>query len=97
MSRTWLALLLLVLLPAQGARANGDAMPPTIEQVKAAHERRLLALPGVVSVGIGRDDQGRSVIVVGLDKPRPQTEAAVPRELDGYGVRIDVVGMIRAQ
>ncbi len=92
----WLALLLM-LLPAQGARANGDVMPPTIEQVKAAHEESLLALPGVVSVGIGRDAQGRPVIVVGLDKPRPQTEAAVPRALDGYGVRIEIVGTIRAQ
>jgi hypothetical protein len=72
-------------------------MPPTIEQVKSAHEQRLLALPGVVSVGIGRDDQGRTVIVVGLDKPRPQTQAAVPRELDGYGVRVDIVGSIHAQ
>jgi hypothetical protein len=93
----WLALLLSVLLPAPAVRANGDALPPTIEQVKAAHEKRLLALPGVVSVGIGRDPQGRPVIVVGLDKPRPQTQAAVPSELDGYGVRIDIVGTIRAQ
>jgi hypothetical protein len=97
MKRAWPALLWLALLPAQETCANGDAMPPTIEQVKSAHEQRLLALPGVVSVGIGRDDQGRTVIVVGLDKPRPQTQAAVPRELDGYGVRVDIVGSIHAQ
>jgi hypothetical protein len=97
MKRAWPALLWLALMPAQETRANGAAMPPTIEQVKTAHEQRLLALPGVVSVGIGRDDRGRPVIVVGLDKPRPHTQAAVPRELDGYGVRVDIVGTIRAR
>jgi hypothetical protein len=97
MKRAWPALLWLALVPAPEARANGDVMSPTIEQVKAAHEQRLLALPGVVSVGIGRDSQGRPVIVVGLDKPRPQTQAAVPHELDGYGVRVDIVGTIRAR
>jgi hypothetical protein len=95
MSRSWLALLLLVLVA--GAGAEGTRMPPTIEEVKAAHERRLLALPGVVSVGIGRDAEGRSVIVVGLDRPRPQTQAGIPRELEGYGVRVDIVGTLRAR
>jgi hypothetical protein len=97
MKLAWAALLPLALLPEPETRANGDVMPLTIEQVKAANEQRLLALPGVVSVGIGRDAQGRPVIVVGVDKPRPQTQAAVPRELDGYGVRVDIVGTIRAQ
>jgi len=97
MNRLSLALLSLVLLPAQGTDAKGSTMQPTIEQVKATHQERLLALPGVVSVGIGRDAQGRSVIVVGLDQPRPQTQAAIPRELEGYPVRVDVVGTIRAR
>ncbi|KPK72305.1 MAG: hypothetical protein AMJ84_04480 [Acidithiobacillales bacterium SM23_46] len=72
-------------------------MSPSIEQVKATHQERLLALPGVVSVGIGRDARGQSVIVVGLDEPRPQTQAAIPRELDGYPVRVEIVGTIRAR
>jgi hypothetical protein len=72
-------------------------MPLTIEQVKAAHERELLARPGVVSVGIGRDDQGRPAIVVGLDKPHAQTQAALPRVLEGYAVRTEIVGTILAR
>ena len=88
---------MLLCLTAGGLPANGDRMPPTIEQVKAAHEHELLALPGVVSVGIGRDDQGRPAIVVGLDKPHPQTQAALPRALEGYAVRTEIVGTIRAR
>ena len=97
MNRFGLALLLLGLLPVQSVEAKGSVMSPSIEQVKATHQERLLALPGVVSVGIGRDAQGRSVIVVGLDEPRPQTQAAIPRELDGYPVRVEIVGTIRTQ
>lgn len=91
------AVALLLILAAGGLLANGDRMPLTIEQVKAAHERELLAQPGVVSVGIGRDDQGRSEIVVGLDKPHAQTQAALPRVLEGYVVRTEIVGTIRAR
>lgn len=88
---------LLLILAAGGLLANGDRMPLTIEQVKAAYERELLAQPGVVSVGIGRDDQGRSEIVVGLDKPHAQTQANLPRVLEGYAVRTEIVGTIRAR
>lgn len=88
---------LLLFLAVGGLLANGDRMPLTIEQVKAAHERELLAQPGVVSVGIGRDDQGRPAIVVGLDKPHTQTQADLPRVLEGYAVRTEIVGTIRAR
>jgi len=88
---------LFLFLAAGGLSADGDRMPLTIEQVKAAHEHELLAQPGVVSVGIGRDDQGRPAIVVGMDKPRPQTQAALPRVLEGYTVRTEIVGTIRAR
>jgi len=96
-NRLSLALLSLMVLPVPSAYAKGSTMQPTIEQVKTAHQERLLALPGVVSVGIGRDAQGQSVIVVGLDQPRPQTQAAIPQELEGYPVRVDIVGTIRAR
>jgi hypothetical protein len=96
MMRYWIAAVLLF-LAAAGLSANGDRMPLTIEQVKAAHERELLARPGVVSVGIGRDDQGRSEIVVGLEKPHAQTQAALPQVLEGYAVRTEIVGTIRAR
>ena len=92
----WVAAILLC-LAAGDLSADGDRMPLTIEQVKAVHERELLAHPGVVSVGIGRDDQGRPEIVVGLDKPHPQTQAALPRVLEGYAVRTEIVGTIRAR
>ncbi len=71
-------------------------MPKTIQEVKNEHERRFLSLPGVVSVGIGQDPDGKPVIIVGLDKPRPKTEKKVPQKLDDFPVRIKIVGRVKA-
>lgn len=72
-------------------------MSPSIQEVKAKHEDRLLAMPGVVSVGIGRGPDGQSVIIVGLDGPRPETVKQLPKLLDGYPVRVEIIGPVKAQ
>ena len=84
---------LLVLLAS--APLFAQTTMPSIEQVKEKHAARLLALPGIVSVGIGRGPDGGKAIVVGSDRPRPETEAKVPDVLEGYPVRIEVIGPVR--
>ena len=71
-------------------------MSPSIQEVKAKHEDRLLAMPGVVSVGIGRGPDGH-VVIVGLDGPRPQTVKQLPKLLDGYPVHVEIIGPVKAQ
>ena len=71
-------------------------MADTIQEVKARHEKRLLSLPGVVSVGIGRGSDGKEEIVVGLDRPRKWTTMRIPGFLEGYRVRTDARGRMRA-
>lgn len=83
-------------LTAVTAFGRGE-MPPSIQEVKARHEARLMAQPGVVAVGIGRDAEGRQAIVVSLDRERPEVRAATPQELEGYAVRVQVIGPVRAQ
>ncbi len=72
-------------------------MQTSIQDVKAQHEAELMAMNGVVSVGIGLDDDGNEVIVVGIDADRPSIRAQVPRTVEGYPVRVEVVGRLRAQ
>lgn len=72
-------------------------MRPSIQEVKAQHAERILDLPGVVSVGIGRDAAGHEVIVIGLDRPRPETQARLPKQLEGYPVQVQFIGTVRAQ
>lgn len=77
---------------------GGDDMADDeIRAVKVRHERALLQLPGVVSVGIGLSEEGRQAIIVGLDGPRPETRAQLPAELDGYPLELREIGTPRAQ
>jgi hypothetical protein len=67
-----------------------------IQAVKARHEEILLSMPGVVSVGIGSDPDGSLVIVVGLDRHRLETIPEIPEELEGFRIRVEVIGTLRA-
>lgn len=87
--------LAVVLFTATAVATGENAMPPSIQQVKQQHEARLLALPGVVSVGIGRDEKGRAVIVVGLDKARVETDAEIHKTLGDTPVIVQIVGTIK--
>ena len=87
----------LALLISWAGSAADTEMSPTIQEVKARHAPRLLALSGVMSVGVGRDAEGREVIVIGLDRARPETQAHLPTQLEGYAVRVQVIGTVKAQ
>ncbi|HXV89728.1 MAG TPA: hypothetical protein VD707_00070 [Gemmatimonadales bacterium] len=87
----------LVLWITPAATCGRNEVPPTIEEAKARYAPEFMRLPGVVSVGIGRDVDGAPVLVVGLDQERPETRAALPRQVEGHGVRVEVTGLPRAQ
>ncbi len=72
-------------------------MQTSIQDAKAQHEAELMAMNGVVSVGIGLDDNGNEVIVVGITEDQQSIRAQVPRTVEGYAVRVEVVGRLRAQ
>lgn len=67
-------------------------------------EDDILATPGVVAMGIGRAGNGRGeardslevVFRVFVEDARPETAAAVPRNIDGVPVEIVVSGRLRA-
>jgi hypothetical protein len=72
-------------------------MPPSIKEIKKRHETRLLELPGVVSVGIGLNRNGQSVIIIGLDGPNAEIEGRLPSMLEGYPVEVRIIGDLKAQ
>ncbi len=71
-------------------------MQTSIDEVKAKHESRLMRISGVVSVGIGQDAERKAVIVIGVESDDIRIKSALPEELDGYPVKIQVMGKIRA-
>lgn len=88
---------LLFLLVAQAAIGGEEAMRMSIKEVKAKHAAELIALPGVVSVGIGTDQDGQPAIIVGLDGAHPEATDKIPKTLDTYPVITHIVGPIKAQ
>ena len=58
-----------------------------IDEALARHERSLMSVPGVVGVGVA-DRSGRPVILVMLT---PEAKA-LPEQLDGYLVSVEVTG-----
>jgi hypothetical protein len=69
----------------------------SIQDVTARHAEALMALPGVVSVGIGCNEKGVAVIVIGLEREAPGAARQLPDRIDGFEVRTEVVGRYRAQ
>jgi hypothetical protein len=69
----------------------------SIQEVKRSHEAGLLALPDVVSVGIGKDKDGHAAIIVGLSRQNPVTRKQIPETLDTYPVVVRVSGSVKAQ
>jgi len=72
-------------------------MLSSIKDVKRRHERRLLQLPAVVSVGIGLNRNGQSAIIIGLAGPHAESESRLPAMLEGYPVELRIVGPLKAE
>lgn len=68
---------------------------PTIQQVKAKHEGRLLHIEGVEGVGIGEVAAG-PVIKVYVSKKTRALAGKIPARLGGYPVRIEFTGKFTA-
>ena len=70
-------------------------MPSEIDDVLQRHTASLMALPNVVSVGIGERD-GRPTIVVGVTEMVPSAELApeerIPEALEGHEVDVQELG-----
>ena len=69
------------------------------QQIKAvmdAHVDSLMAIEGVVGVGIGALDDGSYCIKVMLKKDDPNLKRKIPDQLENYPVVIEVTGEFRA-
>jgi len=67
-----------------------------LTEVLAAHTPELMAIPGVVGTAESRTDDGRPCILVMIARSTPELRARLPRTLEGWPVRTDVTGEIRA-
>ena len=75
-------------------RPTDDAPPAGQGRVSASDEARLLAIPGVTSVGLGHDAARGEAIVVGVVDADVATR--LPSEIAGLPVVIEVTGEVNA-
>jgi hypothetical protein len=68
-----------------------------INAVLAAHDKELLALPGVAGVYVSAlDDRRTPCLKVMLVEDKPDVRRAIPATIEGYPVVLEVTGEIRA-
>ena len=69
---------------------------PDINAVLRAHDKQLLAVPGVVGVYVGLLADGKTpCLKVMLAKKSAKAERAIPKNIDGFPVVIEITGEIR--
>ena len=67
-----------------------------VEDVLRDHTPALIAIPGVVGTYSSTLDDGTPCIVVMVARHDPAIERRLPDRIEGYPVRLDVSGVIRA-
>ena len=81
-------------LPPQASQAAVDA----VRRVKERHEGRLLAIPGVIGVGVGVSEKTsrQAAIEIYVKEAGESLHRALPKSLDGVEVKIIETGEIHA-
>ena len=78
------------------ASSKGSSMAAkSIKEVLKEHAKALISIPGVVGAGEGLCE-GEPCIKVFVIKKTPEIEKTLPSTLEGYPVRIEETGEIKA-
>jgi hypothetical protein len=92
-----IALLFLFIFHLTMAQKYPPSPKRDINAVLAAHDKELLALPGVVGVGVSTlEDHRTPCLRVMLSRHNSKTERAIPSSIEGYPVVLEITGEIRA-
>jgi hypothetical protein len=70
-------------------------VPPKIEDILKQNTNLLMSIPGVVGTGQGLCD-GKPCIKVFVIKKTAELSNKIPREIEGYKVKIEETGILRA-
>lgn len=75
-------------------RQSNSAPGSALERLLASQEARLLAIPGVTSVGIGFGPEGGEAFAVGVVDAG--VAARLPREINGVPLLVTITGPVEA-
>jgi hypothetical protein len=86
---------IIVALAGPSCAGEKGMVTKTIEEVLKESTPELMALPGVVGTAQGLCEKKPCIKVLVIEKT-PDLERKIPEILDGYTVRIEATGKIRA-
>ena len=66
-----------------------------IHEVKRRHSAELMRQSGVCGVGVEKDETGEYVIALHLDTDDPRVQQGLPKELEGFRVKLIKSGPFR--
>jgi hypothetical protein len=89
--------LLLFVIGSLNQTLATETMQTNIQDVKIRHQSRLMSMSGVISVGIGLDENKNPVIIIGIETDDAELISRLPQQLEGYQVRVQKTGKIRIQ
>ena len=67
----------------------------SVHDVKKKYETRIMKIPGVVGIGVGKENELDAVMVLVAERTR-LVDKKVPKQLKGFPVVIQETGVIRA-
>jgi hypothetical protein len=67
----------------------------TAQQVLEQHQEQLMSIPDVVGVGLGGSEAHPEIIIM-VRQHRTEMATTLPKQLNGYPVRVEVSGEINA-
>ena len=80
----------------QNMAQNSSSSPKRdINAVLAAHDKELLAMPGVVGVYVGVLENGRTPCLKVMLAHKTPESRKIPRFIEGYRVVVEITGEIR--
>ena len=100
--KRWFGRLLPGVAVAQAASPLHPVTPASQEaasRAKEGHEQALLAIPGVVGVGVGASETvaGEAVVEVYVEKATADVRSSIPSRVDNVPVKIVETGEVRAR
>ncbi len=68
-----------------------------LKGIQASHEDRVMAIPGVVGIGIGLTEDGKDLaFIVYVEKLTPSVKVQMPARIEGVPVRLIESGIFKA-
>lgn len=77
--------------------ADNNDVEKSIRDIKAEYESQLLAMTGVVSVGLGQDAEGNPLMIIGVESEEITRTMKLPREFQNFPVTFQVIGTVKAR